>query len=136
MTEQDTIFRERLVAVMTALKDGESREPALRRVVGSLAYQLAKQAGVKTWSELKGRADAPTYDALLKVFSDQSEKYHKAGDQMGIRGVEALSLSLIARHQRQGDLIPGVGFLDRFIEDCAALVKAPSKTVVTPRSRH
>lgn len=133
--EQDAVFRARLVAVMTALKDGDGREAAVRRVVGSLAHQLARQAGAKNWSELKNRADGPTYDALLKVFSDQSEKFSKTGDSKGVLGVEALALSLIARHQQQGDLLPGVGFLDRFIEQCAALVRPPAKVVVTTKRR-
>jgi hypothetical protein len=140
MAERDDIFRERLVAVMTALNGGEGHDPAVRRIVGSYAYRMAKESGAKNWADLKARADAITYDSMLKIFREQSEKLQQAGDTKGVRGFEALALSLIARHQKQGDLLPGVGFLDRYIEDCAALVKPTARVVVsTPaprRTRH
>ena len=137
---RDLIFRERLVALMTALNGGEGRDPQVRRIVGSYAYQMAKQAGAKNWADLKARADAITYDSMLKIFSEQSAKMHAAGDNKGVRGLEALALSVIARHQKQGDLVPGVGFLDRYIDECVSLVKPAAKVVVTTvspkRSRH
>jgi hypothetical protein len=137
---RDQIFRERLVAVMTALNGGEGRDPAVRRIVGSYAYQMAKQAGAKNWADLKARADGITYDSMLKIFAEQSAKMQQAGDTTGVRGLEALALSVIARHQKQGDLVPGVGFLDRYIDHCVSLVKPAAKVVVTTpsprRSRH
>lgn len=140
MAERDDIFRDRLVAVMTALNSGEGRDPTVRRIVGSYAYKMAKDAGAKNWADLKARASGPTYDAMLKIFEEQSAKMQQAGDSKGVRGLEALALSLIARHQKQGELLPGVGFLDRYIDSCAALVKPTAKVVVTTpapkRSRH
>lgn len=141
MAERDEIFRDRLIAVMTALNSGEARDPAVRRVVGSYAYKLAKDAGAKNWADLKARADGQTYDAMLKIFSDQTARMQEAGDTKGVRGLETLALSLIARHQMQRDLVPGVGFLDRYIEECASLARPAAKVVVntTPapkRTRH
>jgi hypothetical protein len=135
MGERDEIFRDRLIAVMTALNNGESRDPAVRRIVGSYAYRMAKEAGAKNWADLKARADGPTYDAMLKIFGEQSAKMHEAGDDKGVRGLEALALSLIARHQKQGDLLPGIGFLDRYIEECTSLAKPAAKVIAntTPR---
>ena len=141
MAERDDIFRERLVAVMTALNGGEGRDPAVRRIVGGYAYRMAKESGAKNWADLKARADGVTYDSMLKIFREQSEKLQQAGDSKGVRGLEALALSLIARHQKQGDLLPGIGFLDRYIDECASLVKPAAKVVVTTpaaprRTRH
>jgi hypothetical protein len=140
MAERDDIFRERLIAVMTALNSGESRDPAVRRIVGSYAYKMAKDTGAKNWADLKARADGPTYDAMLKIFEEQSAKMQQTGDTKGVRGLEALALSLIARHQKQGELLPGVGFLDRYIEECAALAKPAARVVVNTvapkRTRH
>ncbi len=130
MEERDTIFRERLVAVLTALNGGESREVMVRRVVGGFASQLVRQFGAKSWADLKLRADGEVYDLLLKSFQAESEKFHKAGNDKAVRGVEALALSMIARHQSQPDLVPGVGFLDRYIEECVALATPPAKVVV------
>lgn len=130
MSERDEIFRERLVAVMTALNKGEARDPAVRRIVGSYAYKMAKDAGAKNWADLKARADGTTYDAMLRIFQDQSARMAEAGDNKGVRGLEALALSLIARGQKQGDLLPGVGFLDRFIEECSALARPAARVVV------
>ncbi|MBL8597927.1 MAG: hypothetical protein JNL14_09345 [Devosia sp.] len=140
MAERDEIFRSRLIAVMTALNGGEGRDPAVRRIVGSYAYKLAKDAGAKNWADLKARASGPTYDEMRRIFAEQSARMQQAGDSKGVRGLEALALSLIARHQKQGDLVPGVGFLDRYIDECASLVKPAAKVVVTTpapkRSRH
>ncbi len=128
--ERDAIFRERLIAVMTALNGGEGSDPAVRRIVGSYAYKMAKETGAKDWSDLKARADASTYDAMLRIFEEQSSTLQQAGDSKGVRGLEALALSLIARHQTQSDLTPGVGFLDRYIEECAAQVRPTARVVV------
>lgn len=134
MSERDVIYRERLIAVMTALNGGEGRDPAIRRLVGSYAYRMAKEAGAKNWADLKTRANGPTYDSMLKIFQDQSTKMQAAGDAKGVRAMEALALSLVGTHLKRGDLIPGVGFLDRYIEDCASLVKPAAKVVVTTPS--
>ncbi len=140
MAERDDIFRERLVAVMTALNGGEGRDPAVRRIVGSYAYRMAKESGARNWSDLKARASGPTYDSMLRIFAEQSSKMQQAGDAKGVRGLEALALSLIARHQSQGDLVAGIGFLDRYIEECASLVKPAARVVVNTvaprRSKH
>ena len=136
MADRDDIFRKRLIAVMTALNGGEGRDPAVRRIVGSYAYKIAKDAGAKNWADLKARASGPTYDAILKIFDEQSARLQQAGDTKAVRGLEALALSLVARHQKQGDLLPGVGFLDRYIETCAALVKPAAKVVAaTPGAK-
>jgi hypothetical protein len=135
MQEADAVFRQRLVAVMSALNSGEARDPALVRVVGGFAHQIARQLGAKNWADLKARADGPTYDHILSICKTESEKFQKAGNTKGVRGLEALALSLIARHQKQGDLIPGVGFLDRYIEECSSRVRPAAKVVVnTPRT--
>jgi len=132
---QDAVFREKLVALMTALNGGESRDIAVRRVVGSVAYQLVKRLGAKSWGDLKLRADGDVYDIILRTFQAESEKFAKTGNDKGVRGVEALAVSMIARHQAQPDLNPGIGFLDRYIEDCMALATPPNKLVSRP-ARH
>ena len=129
---QDAVFREKLVALMTALNSGESRDIAVRRIVGGVAYQLVKRLGAKSWGDLKQRADGEVYDIMLRTFQAESEKHAKAGNEKGVRGVEALAVSMIARHQSQPDLMPGVNFLDRYIEDCMALATPPSKVVSKP----
>jgi hypothetical protein len=135
--EQDSVFREKLVALMTALNGGESRDISVRRVVGGYAYQLVKRFGAKSWGDLKLRADGELYDHLLNSFKAESEKFQREGNDKGIRGVEALAVSMIARHQKQPDLMPGVNFLDRYIEDCLALSTPPSsKVVAKPAARH
>jgi hypothetical protein len=123
MTERDTIFRERLIALMTALNGGESKDPALRRLVGTFSQRLCKQSNVKNWKDLKTRADAAAYDSLLRMFQRESEEFQKKGDSKAVRALETLAISLIARHQQQADLLPGVGFLDAYIEKCEELAK-------------
>ena len=123
MTEdRDAIFRERLIAVISALNGGESRDATVRRVVGGFGYQLVTRFGAKSWTDLKARADGEVYDILLNSFKAESEKFSREGNSMGVRGMEALALSVVARHQSQPDLMPGVNFLDRYIEECVELV--------------
>jgi hypothetical protein len=134
MTERDAIFRERLLALMTALNGGEAKDPALRRLVGTFALRLTRQANAKNWTDLKNRVDPPTYDSMLRLFQRESEDFQKKQDSKGVRALEALAISLIARHQQQADLVPGVGFLDGYIEDCAAMAsKATAKPTLTMR---
>ena len=127
---RNIIFRQRLVAIVSALHDGDARDPEIRRRVGTYAHRIVRQAGARNWTDLKRRADAGTYDSLLALFQRESEAFQKAGDGKGVRVLEALALSLIARHQKQATLTPGVGFLDRFIDGCAALVRPTAKVVV------
>ncbi len=136
MDERDAIFRERLIAAMTALNTGGARDPALCRRVGSYARNITREAGVRNWAELKRRADRSAYDSLLRLFERESAQLHTAGDQLGVQAVEALALSLIARHQKQADLVPGIGFLDRFIDACADAVRPAAKVVATTRRNH
>ena len=136
MEQRDAIFRERLIAVMTALNNGGARDPALCRRVGTVARSVTREAGVRNWAELKRRADRATYDSLLRLFERESMQFHEAGDAIGMRAVEALALSLVARHQKQADLLPGVGFLDRFIDGCADAVRPAAKVVATTRRGH
>jgi hypothetical protein len=131
MTEdRDTIFRQRLIAVISALNGGESRDGIVRSVVGGFANQLVTRFGAKNWTDLKARADGEVYDILLNSFKAESEKFNREGNEKGVRGMEALALSVIARHQSQPDLMPGVNFLDRYIDECVGLV-APDAAQAT-----
>ena len=137
MNERDQIFRERLVGLMSALNGGEGRDRSLRRMIGTYSNKLARDAGVRDWADLKQRADGPTYDSLLKVFQTQSAELAKRGDTIGVRAFEVLGISLIARRQYQADLMPGINFLDRYIEECATNARrAGAQFIPSARSRH
>ena len=116
--ERAEVFRSRLIAVVSDLNSGEDRNPDLRHLVGSLAYKFHSDARALSWSDLKQRADGPTYDSLLKVFQHQSESATKAGDTLGVKAIELLAISMIARRQGEMSLEPGVEYLDNFIADC------------------
>jgi hypothetical protein len=123
MEERDVIFRERLIALTETLNSGANREPKLRATVGAYATRMAQEAGARDWVDLKERADGTTYDSMLNLFQKQSEAAAKKGDAVTMRAMEVLALSLIARRQYQADLLPGVGFLDGYIGNCAARVR-------------
>ena len=133
MTERDAIFRERLIALMTALRAGEGKDVVLRRTIGRFVQALAKETGARSWTDIKKRTDPATYDSMLQLFQRESASYQKAGDAKSVRALEALGISLIARHQKQADLLPGVGFLDTYIDECAAAVKRASTRTVNHR---
>ena len=62
------------------------------------------------------------------------------GDLDDIRAVLGNDTTIEAYRALGFDLVPGVGFLDRYIDECASLVKPAAKVVVTTpapkRSRH
>jgi len=116
--ERNQIFRERLVAVITDLNAGAGKDKQLRRRVGIIADRIVREAGTRDWSDLKERADGPTYDSLLTLFQRQSADLQKSGDSTGVKAFEVMALSLIARRQYQADLATGVTTLDKWIGEC------------------
>ena len=63
---RDQIFRERLVELIVLLKGPEGHKPGFRNRIGALATKMARDAGARNWSDLKARADGPTYDSMLR----------------------------------------------------------------------
>ena|SRR5689334_16731315 len=120
MNERDQVFRDRLIAVMTELNTNGLRDPELRKKLGGMARRLYRDARARSWADLKERADASTYDSLLKLFQQYSQDAARNGDQVSVRATELLAISLIARRQYQDDLKPGVDALDQFIAETAA----------------
>ena len=121
----ELVFRQRLIAVMKALNAGDARDPTVQRVIASFGAQLLQQLAVRSWGELKTSASGEQFNQMLQIFRDESAKFAASGDRKAVLGVEALALSLVARDQTgQRDLTPGIRFLDDYIEDCVALVRA------------
>ena len=54
------------IAVVSDLNSGEDRNPDLRHLVGSLAYKFHSDARALSWSDLKQRADGPTFSATAR----------------------------------------------------------------------
>ena len=133
MEERDAIFRDKITALMTDLNGGEGRDKKLRRTIGAYSDKLAQEAGAKDWQDFKQRADGPTYDSLLRFFQQQSETMQKHGDREGVRALEILAVSLIARRQYAEDLQPGIAFLDRYIAECARNARKSGAQIVPPR---
>lgn len=120
MDDRDAVFRDKLVTLMRDLTAGEGRDKKLRRTIGMFSDKLAKDAGARDWSDLKERADGPTYDSLLQFFQGQTAIMLKHHDTEGARALEVLAISMIARRQYAEDLQPGIDFLDRYIAECAS----------------
>jgi hypothetical protein len=116
--ERNQIFRERLVALIADLHAGTAKDKQLRRRVGIIADRIVREAGTRDWSDLKERADGPTYDSLLELFQRQSAELQKADDSIGVKAFEVMAISLIARRQYQADLAAGVTTLDKWIGEC------------------
>lgn len=118
MEERDAIFREQLVALMSALNGDEGKDAQLRANVAQFRKRLVTEAGATGWGDLKDRADGATYDAMLALFQRESARLAKAGDDKGVRAFEILAISLIARRQYDAEVLPGIAFLDRYIASC------------------
>ena len=123
MHERDQVFRDRLVTMMAELNTGQTITGKLRRLIGAYANRMSRDAGARDWSDLKQRADGPTYDSMLRFFRRESERATKMDDTLTLHAVEVLALSLIARRQYQADLVPGVMFLDKFIAVCETVAR-------------
>ena len=123
MHERDTVFRDRLIQVLSGLRGTGRKDAELRKLIGAYVMRMAREAGVRDWADLKERADGSTYDSMLKLFQTQSAAASKSGDAKAVRAFEMLALSLISRRQTQADLVPGVEQLDKFIANCAAAVR-------------
>ena len=123
MNERDQIFRERLVSLMAELNTGEAITGKQRRILGAFANRLTRDAGARDWADLKERADGPTYDSLLRLFQRESERARKDDDELMMRAMEVLAISLIARRQYQADLLPGLTILDKFIAVCEGVAR-------------
>jgi hypothetical protein len=134
--ERNQIFRERLVALMTDLNAGTAKDKQLRRRVGIVADRIVREAGTRDWSDLKDRADGPTYDSLLNLFQRQSVELQKTGDAIGVKAFEVMAISLIARRQDQADLAAGVMTLDKWIGECLGHARrAGAQFIPASRSR-
>lgn len=132
MEERDIVFRDRLIALMTALKT-QMQNPVLRKRLGLIANELVRQGGARSWADLKERADGPSYDSLLNLFHKQAEQSVKVGDDKTRMAVECLAISLIARRQYQADLVTGVQLLDGFIADSEKLARRLGLSVAPTR---
>jgi hypothetical protein len=119
MADRDQIFRERLIALTEELNAGANNDKRTRQLVGQYATRMPREARARDWADLKERADGPTYDSMLNLFTRQADDAHRVADKSGRRAMEILALSLIARRQNQPDLVQGIAFLDKFIENCA-----------------
>ena len=105
----------------------------MRRATGAAGKTLAwRRTPHKVLFVMPQRTPLSNESWVVHAGGDVVEKHAKAGNDKGVRGVEALAVSMIARHQSQPDLMPGVNFLDRYIEDCMALATPPSKVVSKP----
>jgi hypothetical protein len=123
MEERDHVFRDQLVGLMTFLNSPESKVRGFRNRIGAIAMGMAKDAGARNWTDLKQRADGPTYDSMLRMFQRESQIAQKAGDDRVMHAFEVLAISLIARRQAQPDLMAGIDMLDKYIEGCESAAK-------------
>ena len=134
MEQRDLVFRQKFLGVMTRLNAGDRNSPEVRRQVGAIANELTRQAGTRAWNDLKRRADGPTFNSLLGLFQKQSESAARMKDDKAVFCFEVLAVSLIARTQRQEDLLEGVRILDQFIANCEKAARKAGIAVI-PSSR-
>ena len=135
LSEQDQVFRTKLIAMLTELNRGESSNAELRKRVGAYGRRLFTDAGTRTWVELKTNIKGAPYDSLLKLIQTQGATAQQSGDANAARAWEILGLSVISRTRKQADILPGIGFLDRYIEECCGYAKKAGVMVITPKAK-
>lgn len=121
MDYREQVFREKLIEIVSFLNDDKS-DNALRGRVGTFADDLMRQSKVESWTDYKAALNDPTYYAVLKLFEAESEKAAARKDIATMRALEILGTSLIARTQDQPGLLPGIDYVDNYIQRYATAV--------------
>jgi hypothetical protein len=120
--ERQKIFRGRFLALMSGLTTHRT-DPKLRAMIGTAGYGIVAETGALSWSDLKARADGPTYDKVLAALSDNAADMARKKEGRGVRAFEVLAVSMISRHQSEKDLVEGVKMLDSYIDDCVTTAR-------------
>jgi hypothetical protein len=116
MTTKEEDFKQRFVAVMQDLRDGGSRDAEAVWLLGSLAATIVDTARAKSWSALKQQLTRTDHDGLLRDFQKSGNAFHEEGKVKQAYAVQILGMSLIARTQRDADILAGNDLLDEIIE--------------------
>jgi hypothetical protein len=113
------IFTKQLHSVMAGLLTSRA-DPKQRAFVRNAVQQMMDKTRAKSWLDIKRGLDAQNYDSVLTALQDGAKNLKQQNEPLGVRAMEALGVSLIARHQSDETLKPVVRMLDEYIENCVA----------------
>ena len=123
MTKEED-FKARFATVLQDMQQNGSKDPEAMWLLGSLASDLADDLKRNSWSSAKEAMGPKTYDALLTKFQEQGNEHHGEGRGKHAYAIQALSVSLVARTQRnQPNMAEGEALLDRIIDHAAAVYR-------------
>lgn len=123
MTSKEEDFKQRFVAVMQDLREDGTRDPEAVWLLGSLAATLVDAASAKSWPALKRQLTRTDYDGLLRDFQKSGNAFHQEGKVKQAYAVQILGMSLIARTQRDADILAGNELLDEIIDRSIAVYR-------------
>jgi hypothetical protein len=120
--EQD--FKNRFVAVLKDLQRSGSKDGEAMWLLGSLASDLADDLKRSSWTSAKNAMGPKTFDALLRKFEEQGNEHHREGRRKHAYAIQTLSMSLVARTQRNDpQMAEGEVLLDRMIDYATAVYR-------------
>lgn len=123
MTTKEEDFKQRFVAVMRDLREDGRRDPEAVWLLGSLAAMIIDKAKAKSWPALKQQLSGADHDGLLHDFQKSGNAFHKEGKVKQAYAVQILGMSLIARTQRDADVLAGNELLDEIIGKSIAVYR-------------
>jgi hypothetical protein len=132
MLSKEDEFRERFVAVMQDLREGQKDNPEAMFLIGSLAARLIDKAGQKNWAAYKASLGEFENDALLVDLRKKGNDFYAQGKDMQAYALQVLGTSVIARTQNDPQVRAGNRLLDEMID---FYVKAFRRAEKMPGSR-
>lgn len=115
MSTKEQDFKDRLVAVMSDLKDNIRDDAEAMWLIGSLAARLVDLYKVRSWGQFKAKLTPQAYNQLLKDFEEQGNGYHKEGKAKAAYAIQLLAISTVARTQSDAEVKQGEQLLDGII---------------------
>jgi hypothetical protein len=123
--EQD--FKNRLVTVISDLKDAGIKDPHAMWILGSMVAELIDRVQARSWSEYKNSMTQPIYTGLLKMFQEQGNALFSQGQVKPAYAMQALSLSVVAKTQVDPQVKDGEKILDQAIETALMFYRKTQK---------
>ena len=121
---KEAAFKQRLISVITDLKDEGKGDPEAALLIGSLASDLADKLGQKNWVAVKQALNAAQYDELLASFQTGGNQLFRDGKAKQAYAVQLLGVSLVAATQRNdADVAAGEKLVDQFIDRAIVLYR-------------
>lgn len=120
MATREEEFKQRFITVLDDLRTDGVQDGEAMFMLGSLAAKMVAQGKVKSWSALKSNLSQEAYASLLSTMQTRGNDLAKQGSHKAAYALQALAVSLVARAQKDPDVLQGDKLLDQLIDSAVA----------------